>query len=168
MVNPEIQLTPLVLLTEDNLNNFKAERDHGVYLLHDRKGDVVYVGSSKENNKVSTVEKRLRSYLSANCHNIELKNQVKQGNIRFSVYYSEHPRSTEGLLILRYDTLVKGYNKRNEFANIAREMEKERAGGYSYLIKVMLSRLNEEKLSLFEKRGYGDLIKGVRKYLGGS
>lgn len=166
MASLETLLTPLVLLTQENLNGFKAERDHGVYLLYDRTGDVVYVGSSKENNKVSTVKKRLSSYLSDGCHNIGLRNQVIQGNIKFSVYYSEHPRSTEGLLILRYDILAKanGYNKRNEFVNIAREMEREATGGYSYFIKAMLNQLDEDKLSLFEKRGYGDLIKVVRKY----
>ncbi|MDY6991461.1 MAG: GIY-YIG nuclease family protein [Pseudomonadota bacterium] len=175
MSDIESVLTPLTPLTEKKLEEFKLARNHGVYLLYDGNEKVIYVGSSKEGNKYSTVKKRLSSYFSSDSHNPELRDRVRQGGINFRVYYSEHPRSTEGLFILKFDTVRKGYNtqgtktynKRNEFSNIAREMDWERknmSSGYKYFIGFMLSQLGQDRLTLLEKRGYQDLVAKVRQH----
>lgn len=167
MSNNSPILTTSVPLTEENVKNKILANKQGIYVLTEKKSEkIVYIGSS-EAQKQSGVRERLLSYLSNHPHNEEVRKLAKEDKLKFWVHFSQHPRATEGLLILLHDTVNNGLNKRNELREIATNIEQEsklakRQRAYSHFIGAIVSQLSNNKLTYLEKRGYKDLVQAVK------
>ena len=151
-------------LTRANIEKYVPRNMPGTYFLATSKSkdNIIYIGSASQ-CKTSGVRERLCSYLTASCHNKQIKESLKNRILYFMFRYSEHPKQSEAYLLQVYKMVSNfeqnKFNLKNEWKPLDNAFKKDTP--YATIAETILGEigLGEEQILSLKRIGkYQELM----------